>query len=397
MTERTAPIGTSPAAAARDEQRAAAALAAFPAMTTARLWALRRCGSWRHGLAVASGLAPPSPQIAAMFDRTATLADRWRRHASRVGALDVFDRCVALGIDVVLPTSDAYPWQLRDDPQSPAVLFTRGDVGVLDARRVAVIGTRGATQRGRQTAARFGFELAVAGVAVVSGLARGIDGAAHRGALAALDADLAGAGAPIAVVGNGLDTPYPASNAGVWEAVAAHGVLISEWPPGTAPDAWRFPRRNRILAALSEVLVVVESRESGGSLITANEAASRGVEVFAVPGPIDARASAGTNALLRDGAAPAIDTGELLIALGLSTGRARPPALEARPQPSVLGRRILELIGTEPTHADHLVQTLARPLTEVALELARLESAGWLRQSGGWFEVIDAWGHATRT
>ena len=156
-----------------------------------------------------------------------------------------------------------YPAVLSTIPIPPAVLFVRGRLDVLDARRVAIVGTRNATAAGRATAFELGEALAAHGVAVVSGLARGIDGAAHRGVRSA-------GGRAVAVVGNGLDRPYPKQNADLWEWVADNGLLVSEWPPGTQPDAWRFPLRNRIIAALSEVLVVVESRESGGSLITAD-------------------------------------------------------------------------------------------------------------------------------
>ena len=215
-----------------------------------------------------------------------------------------------------------FPALLGLDPAPPAVLFVRGDLGVLDARRVGIVGTRNATLAGRQTASALGCDLAAAGVAVVSGLARGIDGAAHRGALAAGEG--AGVGRPVAVVGNGADRPYPKQNAELWSAVGGRGVLMSEWPPGTPPEAFRFPMRNRILAALCEVLVVVESRERGGSLLTVREALDRSVEVMAVPGSPRNRAAAGTNGLLRDGAAPVTSADDVLASLGLDTGaRAR--------------------------------------------------------------------------
>ena len=182
---------------------------------------------------------------------------------------------------------DAYPAPLRLDPEPPAVLFARGDLSVLDGRRAGVVGTRNATTAGRETARELGRALAGEGVVVVSGLAKGIDGAAHAGALA-VD------GAPrSAVVGNGPDAPYPRVNASLWAEVCRRGLLLTEWPPGTAPEPFRFPLRNRILAALSEVLVVVESRERGGSLITAQAAAERSVDVMAVPGSVRSRAAAG--------------------------------------------------------------------------------------------------------
>ncbi len=159
------------------------------------------------------------------------------------------------------------------------VLRARRPPTLASAARVAIIGTRSATAPGLEMARRLGAELAEAGVAIVSGLARGIDGAAHAGAL-----PRAGAAPPIGVVGSGLDVPYPRVNAGLWSDVARAGVLISEAPPGAPPSAWRFPARNRLIAALADLVVVVESRASGGSMLTVREAIVRGRQVMAVPG-----------------------------------------------------------------------------------------------------------------
>jgi DNA processing protein len=276
----------------------------------------------------------------------------WRRGDVRAGRRppdQVWQHCLDAGVDVVVAGEPGYPAPLLDDPRRPAALFVRGDLDVLDARRVGIVGTRNATQRGRETAARFGYELAAEGVVVVSGLAKGIDGAAHRGALAVDGAR------PVAVVGTGPDRPYPAQHAQLWEAVAARGALISEWPPGTSPDAFRFPLRNRILAALVEVLVVVESRERGGSLITAREAAERGVEVFAVPGRPQSRAALGTNKLLCDGAAPVTETADVLMALGLDQ-----PSGGTQPSRSTFvarrdDRRLIEACRREPSTLEMLV------------------------------------------
>jgi DNA processing protein len=220
---------------------------------------------------------------------------------------------------------------------------------------------------------------------VVSGLARGVDGAAHRGALAAGRAPVA------AVVGNGLDRPYPRQHAELWEQVAARGVLLSEWPPGTPPDAFRFPLRNRILAALVEVLVVVESRERGGSLITAREALARQVEVMAVPGSLHDRAAAGANQLLRDGAAPATDTTDILVALGLDGRRAGRSRFDPRPLPRGRDAEIVEHCGIAARSIEQLVEHFGFSLGEAAMALARLERDGWLRETGGWFEALDRW------
>ena len=298
-------------------------------MTTGRLASLLAGRDPAEAYAIAVGTcAPPPDPIASLFG---TRPDaRGMRGGPRpiVGRPSVRGSDVwRHGIAVVVPGDAMYPSQLLDDPRRPAVLFVRGDLGVLDARRVGIVGTRNATQRGRETAAQFGYELSAAGVAVVSGLAKGIDGAAHRGALA-------------------VDGPRPVarrrqrSRRAVPEAAhrrcgtrcAERGALISEWPPGTTPDAFRFPLRNRILAGLVEVLVVVESRERGGSLITAREAAERGVEVFAVPGAVQSRGVDRHEPVCSATAShrrPSVD--DVLMALGLDQRRAGRARFDPRP------------------------------------------------------------------
>lgn len=363
-----------------------AALAGFERMTSARLRGLLSRHEPADAYAVASGRASAPPALATVFERWPELAATWRRDGQRRDPRRCWEHCAEVGVEVVLSDDPRFPPQLLDDPAGPPALFVRGDLAVLAGRRAGIVGTRNATQQGIAIASAFGRELAAAGVVVVSGLARGIDGAAHRGALAADRA------APAAVVGNGPDRPYPRRNAELWEHVAGHGVIVSEWPPGTEPDAFRFPLRNRILAALCEVLVVVESRERGGSLITAREAASRGIDVFAVPGSIRSRASAGTNELLRDGAAPALDPGDVLVALGLDHRRAHRTAFDPRPRPRGDEARVLEACRAEPLTVDDLAARFRLGLGQVSLLVARLERDGWIVDSGGWFEVVETGG-----
>lgn len=362
-----------------------ASLAGFQRMTTSRLAALLAGRTAEEAFAIATGEMRPPATIGGLFARDAELAVQWRADGVRREPEAVWESCVAGGVAVVVPGDPLYPPQLLDDPRRPAVLFVRGDLGVLDGRRVGIVGTRNATQRGRETAARFGYELAAADVVVVSGLARGIDGAAHRGALAIERAR------PVAVVGNGPDRPYPKQHADLWEEVAARGALITEWPPGTQPDAFRFPLRNRILAALVEVLVVVESRERGGSLITAREAAERGVEVFAVPGSIHSRAAIGTNQLLCDGAAPVTETADVLMALGLDQRRAGRRRFDPRQRPSGADAEAVTVCRSGPKTLEQVAAELDVPLADAAMSIARLEHAGWLRETAGWFEVVDEW------
>jgi DNA processing protein len=362
-----------------------AALAGFDRMTTNRLSGLLAHRSPEHAFAIATGGCRPPEPFATLFAREPDLAAAWRRSAVQRQPDHVWQQCLEAGVGVVVAGDAGYPTPLLDDPRRPAALFVRGDLGVLDARRVGIVGTRNATQRGRETAARFGYELADEGVVVVSGLAKGIDGAAHRGALAVDGAQ------PVAVVGTGPDRPYPAQHAQLWEAVAARGALISEWPPGTAPDAFRFPLRNRILAALVEVLVVVESRERGGSLITAREAAERGVEVFAVPGALQSRAALGTNKLLCDGASPATETADLLMALGLDRRRAGRNRHDPRSLPRSSDRRLIDACRAAPQTLEGLSSSCGGSLVDTAMAVARLEHAGWLRETAGWFESVDDW------
>jgi len=230
-----------------------------------------------------------------------------------------------------------------------------------------------------------GRELSRNGVHVVSGLARGVDGYAHRGALA----QPAGAG-PLAVVASGLDVVYPREHAKLWNAVAERGAIVSEAPPGTPPEAYRFPLRNRILAALSEVLVVVESRDRGGSLITVEAARERGIPVMAVPGSLRNRAAEGTNALVRDGCPIVTETRDVLVALGLDTSRAGGVAYDPRPRPKGLDRDLLALCR-EPRTMEECMARTGLSLVECAMSLGRLEATGWVRQVDGWFERSTSW------
>lgn len=360
-----------------------AALASLELMTTPRLFALQAGRSPVEAFAVVNGEEAPSGSIAALFEREPLLRQRWVASAARHRPDAVAQRCADLDLNIVVPGDPEFPPQLEHDPRRPAVLFARGRIESLAMRRVGIVGTRNPTRRGTNTATRFGCELAAAGVAVVSGLALGVDGAAHRGVLSVSD------GVPIAVVANGHDQPYPRRHVGLWNEVAERGVVISEWPPGTRPEPFRFPQRNRILAALSELLVVVESRERGGSLITAREAAERGVDVFAVPGPIDQRSSIGTNRLLEDGAAPASSTDPVLAALGLDHRRAGREHVESRRTPTAEEVVVLALVQERSQSIESVALAAGSALGSAARSLARLEHAGWLVEVGGWYEALD--------
>ncbi|MGH9153964.1 MAG: DNA-processing protein DprA, partial [Acidimicrobiales bacterium] len=211
----------------------------------------------------------------------------------------------------------------------------------------------------------------------------GIDGAAHEGALGAR----APAAPPVGVVGSGLDVVYPRRHADLWRRVALAGVLLSEAPLGARPEPWRFPARNRLIAALADVLVVVESHAAGGSLHTVRAAAERGVTVMAVPGPVRSPASAGTNALLADGCPPARDSGDVLVALALETASA-PPRPDRRPPPTGEEAAVLDALGWQAVTVEELARATSLPPSRVALALVRLEQDGWARGGGGWWERV---------
>jgi len=259
------------------------------------------------------------------------------------------------------------------------VLFSIGCMEALDRPRVGMVGTRRSTGYGRDVARELGRDLAQAGVAVVSGLAAGIDGASHEGALAAAG------GPPVAVVGSGLDVAYPRHHRALWRRVAEAGVVLSEAPLGARPEPWRFPARNRIIAALSQVLVVVESHAAGGSFHTVRAAAERGVPVMAVPGPVRSPASAGTNHLLSEGCAPACEAADVVVALSLETSGA-PVRTERRPAPSPEDASVLEAVGWETTTTEQVLVRTGLTPSRLALALTHLEADGWVRNLGGWWE-----------
>ena len=207
-----------------------------------------------------------------------------------------------------------YPTTLAGIADPPDILFVRG--AIPDAPVVAVVGTRRSTAYGDGLARAFGRAIAAAGWVLCSGLARGIDGAAHRGTI-----DVDGCG--IGVLGNGPDIAYPKENRSLMTELVTRGAIVTEYPPGTAPQGWRFPPRNRIISGLSRVIVVVEAGVTGGALVTAARAVEQGREVFAVPGDVDRESSVGCNLLIRDGAVPVLGAEDLVEALGLVLGPPR--------------------------------------------------------------------------
>lgn len=288
-----------------------------------------------------------------------------RRDAERTLAL--LARHAVRAVPIASPV---YPERLFRLDDAPALLLVRGTPALLLVRAVAIVGARAPTELGRATARRLAFDLARAGLAIVSGLARGIDAAAHEGALEA-------GGATIAFQACGPERVYPPAHRALAERIAAEGAVVTELPPGTPPLPAYFPLRNRLISALAEAVVVVEARERSGSLVTARCAADQGVDVLAVPGPLDAPTSLGTNRLIQSGAGLVIQAADVLGALGIA---ARPPARAASRGATPLARALIGALRRGALARDELPAALGRPPAELAAALLELELAGRVRE-----------------
>jgi len=282
---------------------------------------------------------------------------------------------VACGARLVPYPSPAYPGALRRLGDAAPVLAVRGDPAVLSEPCVALVGARAATAYGREMARRLAGDLARAGVVVVSGLARGIDATAHG---AALDAG----GRTVAFQACGPDRVYPAEHRRLADRIARDGAVVSELPPGTPPRKAHFPLRNRLISGLSRAVVVVEARARSGSLVTARHALDQGLEVLAVPGPVTAPTSEGTNALLRDGAAPALSAADVLAAAGLGVlaevsvpGGAEPTPDLPDPASGAAARIVAALLEAACTR-DELGRRLSLAPPALAAALLPLELDG---------------------
>ncbi len=275
----------------------------------------------------------------------------------------------------------AYPPRLLNIYNPPPVLYVKGKILGEDQWAVAVVGTRGATVYGKEAARRLAGGLARNGLTIVSGLARGIDGEAHR---AALDAG----GRTIAVLGSGVDVIYPAESRKLAQAVIERGALVSEYALGTRPEAGNFPPRNRIISGLSLGVVIVEAGERSGALITADFALEQGREVFAVPGNIFRKKSMGTNKLIQQGAKPVLSVEDILEELNLTMVSQQAEVRAVVPE-NETEAALLEYITADPVHVDEIGQKSGLPIAQVSSTLALMELKGMVRQVGGMNYVLS--------
>ena len=359
-----------------EEQLAYLALTQVPGMGPARLAALLT--------------AYPSPLGAhsAPFELLCTVPGFSRAMATALKETPLaigqktLDAAEQLGVSVLLPDDEDYPTLLRHIPDPPPVLFALGNRALLSRPAAAVVGSRDHSSYGASVCRQVVGEAARTGVVIVSGMARGLDAVAHAAALEA-------GGTTIGVLGNGHGVIYPAANRKLYERVSAEGLLLSEFAPGERPHAGSFPRRNRLISGLSRVTVVIEAAVGSGALITAGTALDQGREVMAVPGNITSPISEGTNRLIRDGAMPLLEPGDLLQhfpELGTPSHK-RNAALPTEPAlPETLSaaeRELAQLIGGQPLHPDQLATQCGRPIGDVLGILCGLEIAGVVEQCPG--------------
>lgn len=282
---------------------------------------------------------------------------------------------VEAGIKVYYWDHPAYPERLRNINQSPFVIYLKGDLIEDDIWGVAIVGTRRYSDYGRQITTEITRVLAGCGITVISGLARGIDGAAHQSALDA-------GGRTIAVLGSGLDQIYPPEHKKLAGRIVGQGALISDYPVGTPPDGSNFPPRNRIISGLSKAVIVIEAGLKSGAIITAGYAAEQGKEVFALPGKITSPMSRGTNLLIKQGAHPLLDAQDILDLLNMSLiseQRSVQRTLPGDPREALL----FQAVGDEPQHVDELCSLVNLPIEEVTSTLALMELKGMVRKTFG--------------
>lgn len=358
----------------RELREAFVDLYAIPRMTELRLKnLLERFGGPEEVLSAEAG------GLAAVEGVDRELADAVRSYKRGPELGRRIEEARDAGVWTVAYNEPGFPARLRELRHSPPVLFVRGDVVEGDRLAVAVVGTRRPSPYGRAVGEKLGRELAEHGVTVVSGLARGIDTCAHRGALA-------GNGRTLAVLGSGIDVCYPPENRRLFDEVGSHGAVLTEFNLGVGPLAMNFPKRNRVVSGLSAAVIAVEAGERSGVLNTVAWALDQGRFVFAVPGRITDATSIGTNRLLREGARPVAAAAEVLRELGVALKPAERVALPIADDE----KPVFDFLTGDPVHVDEICQGLGMPVSKLLGVLMQLEVKGLVRQLPGKLFVRQA-------
>jgi DNA processing protein len=354
-----------------DERKALILLNLVPELGPVRVAALAA----RFGSAAAALDAPVEEWGGEGWDAARAAKLRRSRDAAAARLEDELERATKAGARALIRTDEDYPESLKSLPDAPPVLYVKGSLKPADALAVALVGTRRATPYGRAAAEHLARGLAQAGITVVSGLARGIDTAAHEAALQ-------GGGRTVGVLGGGLDEFYPPENKRLAERMAAQGAVVSEFPMSARPAPQNFPRRNRVISGMSLAVVVAEADVPSGALITAKLAAEQGRDVLAVPGSIFSRLSRGPHALIKDGARPVEKVEDVLeeIEALKALAKRRRPAPPARTQalPPVEAR-VLDSVTLDPAGVDALALRSGVPGPAVSAALLGLELKGLVR------------------
>lgn len=353
------------------EREAYLTLALLPGIGSQRLRALlNQFGSPSGALAAPFELLRATPTINGPAASAVARADR--RAGRRALAASRRSECTLL-----MPGDACFPECLVQIDEPPPVLFMLGNLDLLARPAVAIVGSRDHSAYGGEVARWLGRTAAEAGLVVVSGMARGLDALAHVGALDAT-------GHTIGVLGNGVGVVYPAANRALYQAVAARGLLVSEWPPGERPTAGAFPRRNRLISGLARVTVVVEAAQKSGAKQTVDCAIQQGRDVMAVPGPITSEVSKGTNELIRDGCEPLLEIADLLAHYPeVARPRVAARAGVDMPGQSALQRRITTLLRLAPRALTELCAGTDEAPAAVLDALTELELAGAVRANSG--------------
>ena len=371
----TQPLIQQPPDAADDRLTAALRLSLVPGIGP-RTWAslIERFGEPRAVLSAAPSELREVPGIGAKLMHAIAAAHE-------IDAAGQLDLCRRNSVQIIVRDSPAYPPQLTLIPDPPPVLFVQGTLQPNDALAIAIVGSRHGTHYGVTQAERLAGSLARAGMTIISGLARGIDAAAHRGALAA-------GGRTLAVLGSGVLNIYPPEHDELAAQVRASGALLSEAPPQASPHSGAFPHRNRIISGLSLGVLVVEASARSGALITARHAMEQGREVYAVPGRIDSRTSQGCHRLIRDGAKLVETVDDILEELGPLANPAPDQAGQTVHHPAELQlndleRQVLAAIDTQPISLDQVVAASRLPVPQVLATLSALEMRRLVRRVSG--------------